>query len=73
MPLYGELWSCVGLLGQEHRKNREKGFIVKIVKKQAGAEPCQAQHSLSLNLVTHKLTQPAVDEDESLAELQLRI
>ena len=44
--------------------------------KQAGAELCQAQHSLSLDLDTNFLgliTQPAVGGARSLAELQLRI
>ena len=43
---------------------------------QAGADPCQAQHSLSLDLDTNLLgliTQPAVAGARSLAELQLRI
>ena len=44
--------------------------------KQAGAELCQAQHSLSLDLDTDHLgliTQPAMAGVRSLAERQLRI
>ena len=44
--------------------------------RQAGAELCQAQHSLSLDLDTNQLgliTQPAVTGARSVAELQLRI
>ena len=42
--------------------------------KQAGAELCQAQHSLSLDRNQLGLiTQPAVAEARSLAELQFRI
>ena len=44
--------------------------------KQAGAELCQAQHSLSLELDTNKLelmTLPAVAGARSFGELQLRI
>ena len=44
--------------------------------KQAGAELCQAQHSLSLDLDTNKLgliTQPAFAGARSLAERQLKI
>ena len=44
--------------------------------KQAGAELCQAQHSLSLDLYTNwrgLITQPAVAGARKLAELQLRI
>ena len=43
---------------------------------QAGAELCQAQHSLSLDIDANKLgliTQQAVGGATSLAELQLRI
>ena len=46
------------------------------IPKQARAELCQAQHSLSLDLDTNWLgliTQPAVAGARSLAELQLRI
>ena len=49
---------------------------MKIIRKQAGAELYQAQHSLSLDLDTNLLglkTQPAVAGARSLAELQLRI
>ena len=45
-------------------------------KRQAGAELCQAQHSLSFDLDTNYLgliTQPAVAGARSLAELQIRI
>ena len=46
------------------------------MKKQAGAELCQAQHSLSLDLASLKLgllTQPAMAGAGSFAEMQLSI
>ena len=58
----------------------EKAHVDEIIE-QAGAELCQAQHSLSqiptsLDLATNLLgllSQPAVARAESLGELQLRI
>ena len=63
-----QFWFCTSeiLLGNASRKNV----------KQAGAELCQAQQSLSLDLDTNGLgllTQSAVAGARSLAELQFRI
>ena len=51
-------------------------FYVRLVNKQAGAELCQAHHSLSLDLDTNQLrliTLPAMVGARSLAERQLKI